>query len=140
MQNDTPSDFPNIKIPSDDFICKRVEATIEGDSGIFYGCVRKSTGSPHGNGVFVVGDFYWIHCGKVKNGLFTAGRKVSVSKELVTIKLSNIKCLADGSIIKKCERYSGEGIEKNFFKDGENISKIISRLNIRNDSREWLAM
>ena len=34
-------DFPNVKIPSDAFVCKRVEATIEGESGVFFGIVSK---------------------------------------------------------------------------------------------------
>lgn len=77
IPNDLPSEFPNIVIPSEDFVCKRVEATIEGVSGFFYGCVRKSTDTPDGDGVFVAGD--WVHCGKVRDGEYTEGRKVSTN-------------------------------------------------------------
>ncbi len=45
-------DFPGLKIPSDDYVCKRTEATIEGDLGEFYGIVCKSSGLPEGYGVF----------------------------------------------------------------------------------------
>jgi hypothetical protein len=56
-------DFPNLKIPSDDHVIKRKEATIEGESGTFYGIFCKSTGLPDGFGVFVAGD--WVHCGEI---------------------------------------------------------------------------
>ncbi len=48
-------EFPNLKIPSDDYVCKRTEATIEGDLGEFYGIVCKSSGLPEGYGVFKFG-------------------------------------------------------------------------------------
>ena len=54
-------DFPNLIILSDDFVCRRIEATIESEKGIFFGIVCKSTGLPDGYGVFKTGD--WIHCG-----------------------------------------------------------------------------
>ena len=54
-------DFPNLKIPSNDHVCKRTEATIEGEKGVFFGIVCKSTGLPDGLGVFVAGA--WVHCG-----------------------------------------------------------------------------
>jgi hypothetical protein len=52
---DAPCDFPNLKIPSEDHICKRTEATIEGERGVFFGIVCKSTGLPDGYGVFEAG-------------------------------------------------------------------------------------
>ena len=55
-----------------------MEATIEGQTGIFYGIFRKSTGLPDGFGVFVAGD--WVLCGEVKNGVYQEGRKVSVNR------------------------------------------------------------
>ena len=48
-------DFPGLKIPSDDFVCKRIEATIEGESAEFFGIVCKLTGLPDGYGVFKAG-------------------------------------------------------------------------------------
>jgi hypothetical protein len=45
-------DFPRLKIPSDEFVCKRIEATIEGESGYFFGIVCELTGLPDGYGVF----------------------------------------------------------------------------------------
>ncbi len=37
LPTDPLCDFPNLKIPSNDHVCKRMEATIEGKKGIFYG-------------------------------------------------------------------------------------------------------
>ena len=72
---DPPCDFPNLTIPSDDFVCRRVETTIDGESGEFFGIVNKADGLPDGYGVFRTST--WAHCGKVKNGLFLEGRMVS---------------------------------------------------------------
>ena len=55
-------------IPSNDFVCRRVEATIEGESGDFFGIVCRSSGLPDGYGVFITTDG-WTHCGKVKDGI-----------------------------------------------------------------------
>ena len=49
---DTLCDFPNLKSPSEDHVCKRIEATIDGEKGVFSGIVCKSTGIPDGFGVF----------------------------------------------------------------------------------------
>jgi hypothetical protein len=46
---------------------------------LFYGPVLKSNGVPDGHGVFIAED--WVHCGKVKDDVFTEGRKVSVNKK-----------------------------------------------------------
>ncbi len=61
-------DFPGLKIPSDDFVCKRIKATIEGKSGEFFGIVCKLTGLPVGYGVFRAGG--WVICGKVKDCVY----------------------------------------------------------------------
>jgi hypothetical protein len=61
LPSDPLCDFPGLKTPSDDYLCKRTEATIEGDSGEFYGIVCKSSGLPEGYGVFKAGE--WFHCG-----------------------------------------------------------------------------
>jgi hypothetical protein len=78
VPQDMPNVFPEIDAISDQFVCKRVEANIEGEKGYFYGSVSKITGSPDGYGVFTADD--WVHCGKVELGHFTDGRKVSVSE------------------------------------------------------------
>jgi hypothetical protein len=49
-----------------------------------------------------------------------------VAKQL---ELTNYKLLDDGSVLKKIERFSEQGVEKYFFKDGQRIAKIIARLN-----------
>jgi len=78
LPQDVPSIFPKIDAISDQFVCKRIEANIEGEEGCFYGSVSKLTDTPDGYGVFKTED--WVHCGKVEHGHFTDGRKVSVSK------------------------------------------------------------
>ncbi len=85
-------------------MCKRTEATIEEDSGEFFGIVRKSSGLPDGCGVFKSGD--WVHFGQVKNGIYQDGRKVSVNKVAKLLKLTNKKCQADGSVLQKIEHFS----------------------------------
>ena len=97
MPSDPLCDFPNLKLSSADHVFKRTEATIEGESGVFFGIVLKSTGLPDGYGVFVAGA--WVHCGQVKNGVYQDGRKVSVNKNERLLKLTNQKCLSDGSVL-----------------------------------------
>ncbi len=101
-------DFPGLKIPSDAFVCKRIEATIDGIPGEFFGIVRRQTDLPEGYGVFKVVD--WVHCGRVKDGKFLEGRKVSVNKAERLLKLSNQKWLADGSVLVKTELFSEQGV------------------------------
>ena len=108
-----------------------MEATIEGDLGEFFGIVHKSSNLPDGVGVFKSGD--WLHCGKFKAGLLQDSRKVSVNREARLLKLTNQKCLADGSVLQKLERFSNQGVERDFLKDGQKIAKIIPRLNRLND-------
>ncbi len=119
-------DFPNLRIPSDDFVCKRIEATIEGESGVFYGIVRKSSGLPDGYGVFRVGE--WIDCGKFKDGHYREGIMVSFNSVARVLKLTHKKLLGGGSFLKKIEIFSPLGVEKDFYKDGQKTAKI-PRLN-----------
>ena len=72
--------FPKVDDISDEFTCKRSEAIIEDEEGIFFGAVNKTTNLPDGYGVFATDK--WVHCGEVRNGHYTLGRKVSVSKIL----------------------------------------------------------
>jgi hypothetical protein len=58
---DSPCDFPNLKIPSEGHVCKSIEATIDGEEGVFFGIVCKSSVIPDGYGVFRTSD--WVHCG-----------------------------------------------------------------------------
>ncbi len=103
-------DFPGLKIPSDDFVCKRIEATIDGKFGEFFGIVRRKSGLPDGYGVFIAGD--WVHCGEFKDGKFHEGRRVSVNKGERLLKLTNKKSLADGSVLEKVELFSKRGVER----------------------------
>jgi hypothetical protein len=77
MPIDHLCDFPSLKIPSNSFVCKRVWAVIDGIFGEFFGIVCRTTDLPDGFGVFKVVD--WVHCGRVKDGEFLEGRKVSVN-------------------------------------------------------------
>jgi hypothetical protein len=131
-------DFPGLKIPSDDFVCKRIKATIEGESGEFFGIVRKLTDLPDGYGVFKAGD--WVHCGEVKDEKFLDGRRVSVNKAERLLKLTNQKCLSDGSVLEKVELFSKQGLERNILKDGQKIETPIPRLNPDKDVKNWLSM
>ncbi len=90
-----------------------METNIEGEEGVFYGIVSKSTNQPNGFGIFTVGN--WVHCGEVRDGAFQEGRMVSVNRSDTILKLTNRKFLADGSVLKKIERFSEQEVEKNFF-------------------------
>ena len=135
---DPHCDFPSLEIPSEDFVCKRIQANIEGDSGEFYGIVCKSTDLPDGFGVFKAGD--WVHFGKVKNGVFQEGRMVSVSTSETVLQLTNQKCLSDKSVLKKIERFSKQGVARDFFADGKKIAEITPRLTEVKDAQNWLSM
>ena len=89
LPQDLPNFFPKIDAISDQFVCKGMEANIEGEEGHFLGSVCKVTGSPDGFGVFEPGD--WVHCGKVEHGYFTDGRKVSANRKSEVLKLVSIK-------------------------------------------------
>ncbi len=83
---------------------RKIAATIEGLSGVFFGIVCKSSGLPDGYGIFCVNE--WVHCGKVKDGLFPDGRMVSVKRNAKILKLTNKTFLNDGSVLKKVEIFS----------------------------------
>ena len=74
----TESIFPKIDEITQEFVCKRIQTTIEGESGYFYGSVSKQTGQPAGAGVFVTDDG-WIHCGDFRDDTFADGNQVSVN-------------------------------------------------------------
>ena len=59
--------------------------------------VRITNDLPDGYGVHTTND--WVHCGKVKDGLFADGRRVSVNKKTKVLKLVNTKYLLDGSVL-----------------------------------------
>ncbi len=81
-----------------------------------------------------------MHCGEVKEGVFQDGRKVSANRVAKILKLTDQKCLADGSVLKKIERFSKQGVERYFCKDDEKIAKVISRLNQDKNAENWLSM
>ena len=86
--------FPKIDTITDEFVCTRIETTIDGEGGHFFGSVSKTSGFPDGYGVFKTED--WLHCGKVAYGRFSDGRKVSLNKKAKELKLVNKKSQADG--------------------------------------------
>ena len=117
MPSDDPSiPFPKIDDITRDYTCKCREVDIEGEKGIFYGPFSKKNSHPDGYGVFINGD--WINCGKVKDGTFTAGRRVSVNSKQKVLKLVNTKILADQTVLQKVERYAPYGTERSFTIDG----------------------
>ncbi len=59
---------------------------------------------------------------------------VSVKKVEKVLKLTNTKFLGDGSVLKKIEEFSKQGVEKGFFKDGQKLGGVIPRLNRENDA------
>ena len=91
------TNFPKINDISGDFVCKRDKARLDGNEGYFCGSFCKTTNLPDGYGVFTTGD--WIHCGKVKGGIFSDGRKVSVDGKEKFLKLVNTKNQPDGSVL-----------------------------------------
>ncbi len=139
MPNNPECDFPSLRIPSDDHVIKSIKASIEGDSGEFYGIVRKSSGLPDGFGVFVTSDG-WIHCCKVKDGLFQEGRHVSANKYARILMLTNKKFLIDGSILFKIEVFSDSGARYDFLKDGKKSADFNARINLCKDHKNWLSM
>ena len=55
MPNENQTEFPNIVVPSNEYCIRSgVKTTIEGETGMFFGCVSKSTGQPEGYGVFLI--------------------------------------------------------------------------------------
>ena len=131
-------DFPSLQIPSDAFVCKRKWAVIDDIFGEFFGIVCRQTDLPDGYGVLKAGN--WVHCGKVKDGKFLEGRKLSVNKVDRLLELSNQKWLADGSVLVKLEIFSEQGLERVILKDGLMIGTLIPRLNQVKDAQNWLSM
>jgi hypothetical protein len=54
--------------------------------------------------------------------------------------LTNQKWLANGSVLKKIESFSKQGVERYFSKNDEEISKVNTRLNRDNNAENWLSM
>ncbi len=65
---------------------------------------------------------------------------MSVNRVAKLLKLTNSKCLADGSVLQKVDRFSQQGVERDFFKNGQKIARSIPRLNSQNDTKNWLSM
>ena len=59
---------------------------------------------------------------------------VSANISATVLKLTNIKFQAAGNVFKKVERFSLQGVERDFYKDGHKIDKIITRLNRSNEA------
>ncbi len=75
-----------------------------------------------------------MHCGEVKDGVFQDGRKVSANREAKILTLTNQKWLGDGSVLKKTELFSKQGVERYFCKNDEKVAKVNTRLNPDNDA------
>ncbi len=59
---------------------------------------------------------------------------MSVNKFAKLLELSNRKFLEDGSVLVKIERFSNIGEDRKVLKDGQEIAKIIGRLNQASDA------
>ena len=94
---ESPNIFPKIDDVSDEFVIKRKEASVDGEKGYFFGPFFKKTDLPDGFGVHVTSD--WVHCGEVRDGSFTAGRRVSVNQKAKILKLVNTRNQPDGSVL-----------------------------------------
>jgi hypothetical protein len=131
--------FPKIDDISDDFIFKRTEnAAIEGENGSFIGPVSKVSGLSQGCGVFVTDQ--WIHCSTVANGIFTAGKRVSVNKQTKEMRLVNTKFQSDGSKLQKIESFTPAGVTSGLYQDGVRVGDITERLNLTHDNQDWLSL
>ena len=53
---------------------------------------------------------------------------VSANNGAKLLKLTNKKCQADGSVLQKKEQFFQQGVDSDFFKDGQSMAKIIPRL------------
>ncbi len=65
---------------------------------------------------------------------------MSVNSADKVLVLVNIKCRADGTVMKKIEKFSESGVARCFSKDGEEIATVNPRLNRVHDSQDWLSM
>ena len=65
---------------------------------------------------------------------------MSVDAKARILILVNKKNLPDGSVLQKVERYSKQGLERSFIKDGFDLAGIIQRLNLWRSDENWLAM
>ena len=65
---------------------------------MFYGPEDKQTGMAAGEGVFMAMNG-WLICGKVKNGVYADGKRVSVNKNTQQLRLDVTKRHADGTLL-----------------------------------------
>ena len=68
---------------------------------------------PFGNGVFITKD--WIHCGTVKNGIFTGTNKLSVSRQYDELRLVKQMKLPDSSLLQKFESFRQKSYQTDFY-------------------------
>ncbi len=54
---------------------------------------------------------------------------MSVIGSAKLLEMTNRKFLEDGSVLVKIERFSNKGVDRKVLKDGQEIAKIIGRLN-----------
>ena len=117
---DCQNSFPLFNDISPDIIYKSTEdAIIDKCKGNFYGPFNRMTNQPDGYGVFTTSvtetEVYDkteykhyvvvnIDCGNVKNGYFSDGRRVILSKKQKSLLLMNTKYLPDGSLLQKVEK------------------------------------
>ena len=98
---------------------------------MFIGPVSKVSGLPQGYGVFVTDQ--WVHCSSVANGIFTAGKRVSINRFTKEMMLVNTKFQSDGSKLQKIESFTSAGVSSGLYLDGVRVCDIIERFNLTHD-------
>ena len=133
--------FPMIDDITDDFICKVTQTTIQGKKGEFYGSVRKSTGLPSGEGVFVADK--WIYFGRVKDGKCFVGETLRIRRasDYGEYWIINANLKADGTLLEKVQTFHRISEENGFYVNKKWTTRIKNRLNFSGLNPEnWLAL
>ena len=115
--------FLMINAVSADCICKVARANIRGEPGYFYGSVSELTGLPDGEGVFVTDD-EWIHFGRVSDGKYFVGERLSITlADKTNVKgehhIINSKLTPNGVFIEKIQTFNSDEFESGIYIDGE---------------------
>ncbi len=81
-----------------------------------------------------------MHCGSVANGIFTAGKRVSVNIETKEMMLVNTKFQSDGSKLQKIESFTTTGVRSGLYLNGVRLGDISERLNLTHNEQDWLSL
>ena len=81
-----------------------------------------------------------MHCSSVANGIFTAGKRVSINKKTKEMRLVNTKFQSDGSKLQKIESFTSAGVSSGLYLDGVRVGDINERFNLTHDEQDWLSL